>query len=123
MVNVGNHYWHQNLELFMITFQCILGHREKNIDLKESHIFSCLVLIWPSFCHNLTSLSVNDLLHRDGRFGSIVGQIGPKLDKSVTFSDQISVHFHEKRTGFVQFWSNLTDFWSQSVTPAPPDDS
>ena len=29
---------------------------------------------------------------RDGRFGSKVGQIGPKLDKSGTFSDQISVH-------------------------------
>ena len=30
----------------------------------------------------------------DGRFGSKVGQNGPpKLDKSGTFSDQISVHF------------------------------
>ena len=31
-------------------------------------------------------------VHRDGRFGSKVGQIGPKWDKSGTFSDQISVH-------------------------------
>ena len=29
---------------------------------------------------------------KDGRFGSKVGQIGPKLDKSGAFSDQISVH-------------------------------
>ena len=29
---------------------------------------------------------------RDGRFGSNVGQIGPKSDKSGSFSDQISVH-------------------------------
>ena len=29
---------------------------------------------------------------REGRFGSKVGQIGPKLDKSGTFSDHISVH-------------------------------
>ena len=29
---------------------------------------------------------------RDGRFGFKVGQIGPKWDKSGTFSDQISVH-------------------------------
>ena len=30
--------------------------------------------------------------HRGGRFGSKVGQIGRKWDKSGTFSDQISVH-------------------------------
>ena len=29
---------------------------------------------------------------KDGRFGSKVGQIGPKWDKSGTFSDQISVY-------------------------------
>ena len=29
---------------------------------------------------------------RDGRFGSKVGQIGPKWDKSGAFLDQISVH-------------------------------
>ena len=32
------------------------------------------------------------LITRDGRFGSKVGQIGPKWDKSGAFSDQISVH-------------------------------
>ena len=31
-------------------------------------------------------------LHQDGRFGSKLGQIGPKWDKSGAFSDQISVH-------------------------------
>ena len=31
------------------------------------------------------------------RFGSKVGQIGPKLNKSGTFSDQISVHFGSAR--------------------------
>ena len=32
------------------------------------------------------------LLGKDRRFGSKVGQIGPKWDKSGAFSDQISVH-------------------------------
>ena len=35
---------------------------------------------------------------RDGRFGSKVGQIGPKSDKSGAFSDQISVHLALKPT-------------------------
>ena len=30
---------------------------------------------------------------KDGRFGSKVGQISPKWDKSGAFSDHISVHF------------------------------
>ena len=34
---------------------------------------------------------------RDGRFGSKVGQIGPKWDKSGAFSDQISVHLAPQR--------------------------
>ena len=34
---------------------------------------------------------------RDGRFGSEVGQIGPKWDKSGAFSDQISVHLAQGR--------------------------
>ena len=34
---------------------------------------------------------------RDGRFGSKVGQIGPKWDKSGAFSDQISVHLAQGR--------------------------
>ena len=34
---------------------------------------------------------------RDGRFGSKVGQIGPKWDKSGAFSDQISVHLARRR--------------------------
>ena len=36
-------------------------------------------------------------LGRDGRFGSKVGQIGPKWDKSGTFTDQISVHLAQGR--------------------------
>ena len=39
---------------------------------------------------DLTSAITGD---RDGRFGSKVGQIGPKWDKSGSISDQISVHF------------------------------
>ena len=34
---------------------------------------------------------------RDGRFGSKVGQIGPKWNKSGAFSDQISVHLAPPR--------------------------
>ena len=54
---------------------------------------------------------------RDGRFGSKVGQIGPKLDNSGAFSDQISVHYGADwpqmgqirdffRTDFSTFWRN-----------------
>ena len=54
------------------------------------------VPIGPKFGSNLTPLSPCvpsiDAYIRDGRFGSKVGQIGPKWDKSWTFSDQISVH-------------------------------
>ena len=40
-----------------------------------------------------TVYSVSRITHsRDGRFGSKVGKIGPKWDKSRAFSDQISVH-------------------------------
>ena len=34
---------------------------------------------------------------RDGRFGSKMGQIGPKWDKSGAISDQISVHLPQGR--------------------------
>ena len=44
-----------------------------------------------AWCSAFTSLFVLHE-HRDGRFGSIVGQIGPKWDKSGAFSD-ISVRF------------------------------
>ena len=37
-------------------------------------------------------LLIKRVLIRDGRFGSKVGQIGPKWDKSGAFSDQISLH-------------------------------
>ena len=38
------------------------------------------------------SQSAKSVTCRDGRFGSKVGQIGPKWDKSEAFSDQIPVH-------------------------------
>ena len=37
-------------------------------------------------------LITDGTLNRDRTFGSKVGQIGPKWDKSGAFSDQISVH-------------------------------
>ena len=53
---------------------------------------------------------------RDGRFGSKVGQIGPKWDKSGAFSDQISVHLARgiwKNAGFVALCANLAYFWTK----------
>ena len=57
---------------------------------------------------------------RDGRFGSKLGQIRSKWDKTGTFSDQISVHLARssqmywnliwKSPGFVPFEINLTHF-------------
>ena len=65
------------------------------------------------------------------RFGPKVGQIGPKWDKSGTFSDQISVHFNSKSSKsqdllksdligprFVSFGSNLTHFGPKSAIPS-----
>ena len=46
-------------------------------------------------------------LFRDGRFGSKVGQIVPKWNKSGAFSDQISMHL-----------ANLTDFGAKPTIPA-----
>ena len=64
---------------------------------------------------------------RDGRFGSKVGQIGPKWDKSGAFSDQISVHLAPRRQihwnliwkspGFVPFGANLTHFGGKPTIP------
>ena len=61
----------------------------------------------------------------DVRFGPKVGQISHKLDKSGTFSDQISVHFGsvsqnvltlilKSHTIIVPFGANLTHFGSKS---------
>ena len=41
---------------------------------------------------------------RDGRFGSKLGQIGPKWDKSGSFSDQISVYL-ARRAKCTEIWS------------------
>ena len=46
---------------------------------------------------------VREVSDRDGRFGSKVGQIGPKSDKSGAFSDQISVHLAH----LVTIWPSL----------------
>ena len=48
--------------------------------------------------------------NRDGRFGSKVGQIGSKWDKSGAFSDQIS-------EPFVPFGVNLTHFGTKPTIP------
>ena len=40
-----------------------------------------------------TQTATISVKQRDVRFGSNVGHIGPKWEKSVTFSNQISVHF------------------------------
>ena len=45
--------------------------------------------LWRDY-HAFVAISVE---LRDGRFGSKVGQIGPKWDKSWALSEQISVHF------------------------------
>ena len=64
---------------------------------------------------------------RDGRFGSKVGQIGPKWDKSGAFSDQISVHlaprakcteiWSEKATDLSHLGSKSDPLWSQTYHP------
>ena len=65
------------------------------------------------------------LLSRDGRFGSKVGQIGPKWDKSRDFSDQISVHLaptlEPKERQIGPKWDKSGAFSDQiSVHLAPP---
>ena len=79
-------------------------------------------------------LNLGPTLNRDGRFGSKVGQIGPKSDNSWTFSDQISVHFGSasqnvlkfdlilKRPGFVPFRANLKHFEPKSSQTTVGDD-
>jgi len=52
-------------------------HEAKNLGIKERRT-----------CHHTCSTGLPEL-----RLGPKVGQIGPKWDKSRTFSDQISVHF------------------------------
>ena len=54
---------------------------------------------------------------RDGRFGSKVGQIGPKWDKSGAFSDQISVHLAKPTIPDLQFKFFLCRLcrWKESI--------
>ena len=70
----------------------------------------------------------------DGRFGSKVGQIGPKWDKSGAFSDQISVHLAQgakyteiwsEEVPFGQIWPTLViepknPAWDCFISPPPP---
>ena len=51
---------------------------------------------------------------RDGRFGSKVGQIGPKWDQSGAFSDQISVHLAPR---ICPIWGQSDPLWSQTYHP------
>ena len=73
--------------------------------------------------YNVTPDDILTSVARDCRFGSKVGQIGPKWYKSETFSDQISVHLNfgasrpkctdicsEKVLDFIPFGANLTHF-------------
>ena len=55
-------------------------------------------------------LSVRAMTTRDVRFGSKVDQIGPKWNKSGTFSDQMYWNLIWKSPGFVPLWANLTQF-------------
>ena len=57
---------------------------------------------------------------RDGRFGSKVGQIGPKWAKSGAFSNQISVHLAPgpgKRPRICPIWGESDPLWSQNYHP------
>ena len=57
------------------------------------------------------------LQNRDVMFSSKVGQIGPKLDKSVTFPDQISEHFGAVRQNVLKSdrkKSRICPIWGQS---------
>ena len=57
-------------------------------------IFIIISIINVEYIKHLmeTLITSGVISSRDGRFGSKVGQIGPKWDKSRVFSDQISVH-------------------------------
>ena len=87
-----------------------------------------LYLCWICFQRriNLISQSTSVFEERQGlhrlnsfsggvRFGYKVGQIGPKWDKSVTFSDHISVHFGARQQSDMKK-SRMCPFWGQSDT-------
>ena len=63
-----------------------------------------------------SSMSLNlSVCARDGRFGSKVGQIGPRGDRSGTFSDQISVHFRSLSQHVLKLILNSPNILSQFV--------
>ena len=72
------------------------------------------VCVWSYWSGAQSRLWSGAMYIGDGRFGSKVGRIGPKLDKSGTFSDHISVHFSNliwKIPRIVPFGSSMTPFW------------
>ena len=55
---------------------------------------------------------------RDGRLGQKVGQIGPKLDKYGTFSDQILVHFESmKKSRICLICGQYAPLWAEILHP------
>ena len=54
------------------------------------------------------------LMYRYARIGFKVGQIGPKLDESGTFSDKKSLM---KKSRICHIWVSLTHFWAQIWPP------
>ena len=65
--------------------------------LLKVHVSSAPGVVDSCCCHGAERIasgvfSTRNLHLGDGRFGSKMGQFGPKLDKSGAFSDQISVH-------------------------------
>ena len=56
---------------------------------------TCATVCVSPVCHVISI----KMTTRDGRFGSKVGQIGPKWDKSGAFSDQIFAHLAPLQKG------------------------
>ena len=80
--NYSNHYY----------FLTIIIEYLKGIKKKGDQIIVIMTLK-----NKLSRVIPSQVRGRDGRFGSKVGQIGPKWDKSGAFSDQISVHLARGR--------------------------
>ena len=69
---------------------------------------------WRQTAHNLHELCADAHYPciRVTRFGSRVGQIGSKLDKSGTLSDQISVHLTHQDLKKIPDFSHLGPIWT-----------
>ena len=77
-----------------------------------------LTSFWqPCWVQGRQALSGSSVANtRNGRFGSKVGQIGPKWDKSGAFSDQISVHL-AREPRIRPIWATLTHFGAKPTIP------